>query len=147
MRLFRRRNSKEKGAELVEMAVVLPLLLFLIAGIVDFAFLLQSFEVVTNAAREGARIAVLPGYVDTDVQNRVAAYVASAGLSGTPTTTVATTTITPGGGGPSFTAKQVSVSYDYGFLFIKPMATLIGATFTSTKTFTARSVMRCETGC
>ena len=31
-------------------------------GIIDFGFLFQRYEVVTNAAREGARVAILPGY-------------------------------------------------------------------------------------
>ena len=134
----------ESGAELVELAVALPLLLILIAGIVDFGFLLQSFEVVTNAAREGARIGVLPGYNTADIQGRVASYVTAAGLPGTPTTTVTPVTIDPGGGGTPFPAIQVSVSYSYQYLFIKPMVTLIGQTFVSSKTFTATSVMRVE---
>ena len=146
--LLRRRYPRESGAELVEMAVVLPLLLLLIAGIVDFAFLLQSFEVVTNAAREGARIGVLPGYnygcSTCDVENRVAQYVSSAGLTGTPTTTVTPTTITPAGGGAPFPAIQVSVSYGYRFLFIGPVVSLLGKSFVTTKTFTATSVMRVE---
>ena len=65
----------ESGAELVEFALVLPLLIFTIMGLVDFGFLFQRFEVINNAAREGARIAVLPGYSQTDVQNRVTQYV------------------------------------------------------------------------
>jgi Flp pilus assembly protein TadG len=144
MRLFRRRHTRESGAELVEMAVVLPLLMLLIAGIVDFAFLLQSFEVVTNAAREGARIGVLPGYGTTDIQSRVSQYVSSAGLTGTPTTTVTPTTITPAGGGAPFPAIQVSVSYNYRYLFIGPVVSLLGRSFVTTKTFTATSVMRVE---
>jgi Flp pilus assembly protein TadG len=140
----RRRLSGESGAELVELAIVLPLLLILIAGIADFAFLFQSFEVVTNAAREGARIGVLPGYGTADIQNRVAAYVTAAGLPGTPVTTVTTPTITPGGGGPSFPAVRVSVAYTHQYLFIGPMVTLIGATFAANKSFTTVSVMRTE---
>jgi Flp pilus assembly protein TadG len=140
----RRLLSGQSGSELVELAVVLPLLLILIAGIVDFGFLLQSFEVVTNAAREGARIGVLPGYATADVQGRVASYITAAGLSGTPTTTVTSVTITPGGGGAPFPAVRVSVAYTYQYLFIRPMLTLIGATFVANKTFTAVAVMRTE---
>jgi Flp pilus assembly protein TadG len=144
--LIRRARGRrgESGSELVELAVVLPLLLILIAGIVDFGFLLQSFEVVTNAAREGARVGVLPGYGTTDIQGRVASYITAAGLPGTPTTTVTPVAITPGGGGAAFPAIKVSVSYSYQFLFIRPMVTLIGATFATNKTFTATSVMRVE---
>jgi Flp pilus assembly protein TadG len=141
---MRRLRRGERGAELVELAVVLPLLLILIAGIVDFGFLLQSYEVVTNAAREGARIGVLPGYNTADIQGRVAAYVSAAGLAGTPTTTVSQVSITPGGGGAAFPAVRVSVAYTHQYLFIKPMVTLIGKVFPTSKSFTATSVMRTE---
>ncbi len=52
------RRGDERGAALVEFALALPLLLVVIAGIVDFGFVFQRYEVVTNAAREGARLAV-----------------------------------------------------------------------------------------
>ena len=144
LRCNRRRLAGHSGSQLVEMAVVLPLLLILIAGMVDFAFLLHSFAVVTNAAREGARIGVLPGYNTTDIQNRVVTYVSSAGLTGAPTTTVTPTTIAPGGGGPPFPAVSVSVSYTHQYFFIGPMVTLIGTTFPASKTMTSVSVMRLE---
>jgi len=138
------RGAGERGAELVELAITLPLLLFLIAGIVNFAFLFQSFEVVTNAAREGARIRVLPGYSNADAQGRVASYVTAAGLAGTPTTTVTPVSISPGGGGAPFAGVRVSVSYTHPYSFIGPMATLIGGTFAASKTFTVSSTMRSE---
>ena len=50
-------DREERGAALVEFALALPLLLVVIAGIVDFGFTFQRYEVVTNAAREGARMA------------------------------------------------------------------------------------------
>ncbi len=59
---LRRRGRREDGAELIELAIVLPILLLVVAAIIDFGFLFQRYEAVTNAAREGARIAVLPGY-------------------------------------------------------------------------------------
>ena len=120
----RRAKSSESGSSLVELAVSLPLLLVLIVGIVDFGFLFQSFEVVTNAAREGARIAVLPGYTNADVQARVSTYVSSAGLPGTATTTLTATSVVPGGGA-AFPAAQVAVAYTHQFLFIGPMVSLI----------------------
>ena len=48
-----------------------PLLLLVMLGIMDFGFLFQRYEVVTTAAREGARVAILPGYQDADVRARV----------------------------------------------------------------------------
>ncbi len=38
------------------------MLLLIGFGILDFGILFQRYEVITNAAREGARVAVLPGY-------------------------------------------------------------------------------------
>src|SRR5688572_16886512 len=65
------RWSSARGAELIEFALVLPLMLLLLLGTVDFGLLFQRYHVVTNAAREGARVAVLPGYASADVQARV----------------------------------------------------------------------------
>ena len=59
---FRSRWASEDGAELIEFALVLPMLLLVVLGIAEFGFIFQRYEVLTNAAREGARIAVLPGY-------------------------------------------------------------------------------------
>ena len=89
------RMRSETGAELVEFALVLPILLLVFGGIVDFGLLLQRQQVVTNAAREGARLAVLPGYSTGDVQSRVTQFVRE-GMNNTtaaPVTTV--TTVTP----------------------------------------------------
>ena len=78
----------ERGAELVEFAFVFPLLLLVMLGIVDFGFLFQRYEVVTNAAREGARVAILPGYQTADVQARVNQYLTAGGLTPTDPVTV-----------------------------------------------------------
>ena len=48
-----------------------PTLLLVMLGIIDFGFLFQRYEVVTNAAREGARVAILPGYQTTPTCRRV----------------------------------------------------------------------------
>ena len=62
IRRFARRLGDQRGAELIEMAIVTPILLMILAGIFDFGFLFRGWEVVTNAAREGARVGVLPDY-------------------------------------------------------------------------------------
>ena len=88
-RLLTRSRRDEKGAELIEFALVVPILLLLVAGIVDFGFMFQRYEVVTNAAREGARTATLPGYSQADVRQRVQSYLTSGGLSATPVIAIA----------------------------------------------------------
>ena len=56
-RLFRR--DGEKGASLVEFAVVLPLLILLVFGIMESGWLFAQQVEIRNAAREGARLAVV----------------------------------------------------------------------------------------
>ncbi|MGC9523155.1 MAG: TadE/TadG family type IV pilus assembly protein [Anaerolineae bacterium] len=52
----KRRCRKQRGQSLVEMALVLPLLLLLVAAVADFGRAFNSYIVITNAAREGARV-------------------------------------------------------------------------------------------
>jgi Flp pilus assembly protein TadG len=84
-RLRRRRLAGEHGAELIEMALVTPIFLIMIAAMFDFGFLFRNWEVATNAAREGSRMGVLPSYKcdgsTTDVKQRVDAYMAGAGFN------------------------------------------------------------------
>ncbi len=139
------RLRSERGAELVEFALVLPLLLFIVLGLVDFGFLFQRFEVTTNAAREGARMAVLPGYVNADVTARVQNYFTTGGVAtttGNPSVVVTNVTI-PTGGGPALPGKRVAVTYASPYLFVGPIAGWFGGTFTSAN-LTAVAVMRDE---
>ena len=133
----------ERGAELIEFALVFPTLLVVMLGIIDFGFLFQRYEVVTNAAREGARVAVLPGYADADVQARVTQYMTAAGLTETsPATVGAVQTLSVGG--QCISVRPVTVSYNHQFLFLGPVIGLMGGSF-SNKTLTATSAMRSET--
>jgi Flp pilus assembly protein TadG len=50
-------KRSERGANLVEFALVLPLLLLILAGVVDFGYAFHDYIIITNAAREGARVA------------------------------------------------------------------------------------------
>lgn len=52
---MRRAAIDEKGAALVEFAMVLLPLIILVFGILEFGLLLFNKQVITNAAREGAR--------------------------------------------------------------------------------------------
>ena len=146
--LLRRRVRSERGAELIELALVLPILLLVIAGIVDFALMFQRFLAVSNAAREGARIAVLPGYAEPDVQNRVTQYVREGIGDDTvsPATVLTPVNIDPDGTGPTpaFPAAQVTVSLTHNYLFLGPISGLLGGGSFSSITLTARSTMRIE---
>lgn len=52
-------TNKEKGAAAVEFALVLPLLVLLMFGIIEFGLLLFNKQVITNASREGARAGII----------------------------------------------------------------------------------------
>jgi Flp pilus assembly protein TadG len=103
--------------ELIELAIVLPILVLLLIGIVDFAFLFQRWEVVTNAAREGARMASLPSYLEADVQDRVGKYLESGGLSATPVVAVdqATNDVIDS---ITVNTATVTVTYPSSFIFL-----------------------------
>lgn len=141
-------GSAERGSEMVELAIALPILLLVIAGIMDFGFLFERYEVVTNAAREGARMAVLTGYscdntLTSDVGSRVQTYLTTSGLTDTPTVNCAISTQTL----PSTLTVQVAtvtVQYPSTFLFIGPIAALIGGGSPGTVNLQAVSVMRVE---
>lgn len=140
-RLLRRWRS-ESGAELIELALVIPILLLIVAAIVDFGFLFRSWETAVNAAREGARVGSLPGYADADVEARVAVYMSAAGIdSGTYTTVVTPETITAG----SFTmsARSVTVTVTHDFIILSGIQTFFGGS-TGSVDVAARAVMRTE---
>jgi Flp pilus assembly protein TadG len=65
-------GRSERGANLVEMAIVVPLLLILIVGIADVGRAFHTYTILTNAAREGARAASrLPCYATNATQRAV----------------------------------------------------------------------------
>ena len=78
----------DRGTALIEMAFTLPLLLLISIGIIEFGRAFQTWQVLTNAAREGARVAVLPGFSDAMVTSRVQQYVQAGVLDNNVTPTV-----------------------------------------------------------
>jgi Flp pilus assembly protein TadG len=142
MAVIRGHWRSERGAELIEFALVAPILIFIIAGIIDFGMMFRTYEAVTNAAREGARVGVLPGYDAPDVQTRVDAYLTASGLSGQRTTTVTNVPVATAAG--VFTARSVNVQYVYQFAVLGAAAPLFGGNF-GTINLNAVAVMRTET--
>ena len=61
------RGGSERGQSLIETALTLPLLLLVSVSIFEFGRAYQMTQVLTNAAREGARVAVLPGSTSDQV--------------------------------------------------------------------------------
>ncbi len=93
------------GAAMVEMALVLPLFILIIVGIIEFgrAFMVQ--QMVTNASREGARHASLPN----TTENEVVALVRDSLATGRINRDVVQVTVTPTNLQNATTGTQVSV--------------------------------------
>ena len=158
-------RTSERGAALVEFALALPLLLVVIAGIVDFGFLFQRYEVLTNAAREGARLGSLPGYVTCPsgggtatapgIDARVRSYV-QAGLSlssaamasvmpsGAVDITCGTMAVAMPGGTSNVNTIRVRATYTHSFILLGPALSLINKTWGTTMNLSAESTMRME---
>ena len=59
----------ERGTQIVELALVLPLMLFLALAVSEAAGMIRTHQVLNNAAREGARFAVLGQNSPANVNN------------------------------------------------------------------------------
>ena len=129
-------STRDRGAAAVEFALLLPVLLFLLCGIVDFGRALNAEITLAQAARQGARLAAL-GLPNVVSRTQAAA----TGLS--PVTV--TVTPCPSGGGQAANAT-VQVSYPFSFVTpISAIARLLGGSGPgSSLTLTATAVMACE---
>jgi Flp pilus assembly protein TadG len=150
-------GGPERGAALVELAMVLPLLLVVIAGIVDFGFAFQRYEVITNAAREGARLGSLSGYDAAFVQERVRQYVKQALNLTDPTldvvmpaansviVTYPDITLNLSGGGTVVAASaRVDAFYHHQFLLLGPVMGLINKSWGSSISMKGTAIMRMQ---
>ncbi len=82
------RCDNERGAAVVEFALVLPQLMMLVFGVVQFSMLYNRQQALHASAREGARIGALPSTTLSDIDARVASSLDGIPMSGTPTVTV-----------------------------------------------------------
>ena len=141
------RWRRQRGAALVESAMVLPILLLISAGIFEFGRAYQTWQVLTNAAREGARVAVLPNGAPATAEARVRQYMQDGQLSKSATAAVSVdraVAITVNGA-PQ-TASQVVIDYPFDFIVLQPVAQLVvtGTSTGSSLTMRATALMRNE---
>ncbi len=142
-----RRLKNERGAALLETAVVLPIVLLVSVSIFEFGRAYQVFQIMTNAAREGARVAVLPSATDADVVNRVQTYLVEGQIANAGTATVTINhAVTVSIGGGNAPATQVTVSYPFSFIVLNPVARLVvpNSTLGSAFPMTTSALMRNE---
>jgi Flp pilus assembly protein TadG len=63
-------GTSDSGASALEFAIVAPVLILLLAGMIEFGFVFQAQLALTHAAREGARMAAVGLYDSATVVER-----------------------------------------------------------------------------
>ena len=147
MRALLRRSREDRGAAIIEVALTLPLLLLVSVGIFEFGRAYQTWQVLTNAAREGARVAVLPDSNDSAIRSRVVSYMQTGQLPEATNATIAidhNAAIDIGIG--SATGSQVTIQYPFSFITLQPVARLVvpGGSLGSPIVMAASAMMRNE---
>jgi Flp pilus assembly protein TadG len=136
---------------MVEFALVLPIVLAVMFGAVEFGTALYDKAVITNASREGARAGVVatnPRKTDAQIEAVVTAYVANNMINYKTTSTVVTaisptpnTARTPGAAGCVAGCNvTVTVTYSYPFFLLPKFLT----NFTGPLTLRAATTMKME---
>jgi Flp pilus assembly protein TadG len=132
----------QKGGALVEFAIVLPLLLVLVFGMIEFSIMFYDKAVITNASREGARAGIVYDFPDRittgEISSTVSTYCSGRlitfGSTNQETTTVSGSCVNAGD------TISVTVTFPYEFLLLPNLI----QTLTNTTDLTAVTVMRCE---
>jgi Flp pilus assembly protein TadG len=132
------RRRSERGSAAVEFAILLPVLILLLFGIIEFSIAYNHQQGLHAAAREGARVAALPQSTQASVIDRVRS--ALQGVMNSTDIQNATITVTPSGnqpcnGAPAGTHVIVTVSAPDDLAI--PL-------YTKTLTLTGRGEFLCE---
>lgn len=125
--------KNQKGQALVEFAIVLPVLLMLVMGIIQFGMMLNSYLAIENASREGARAGIV-GSTDAEIESLI--------ISSSPSLNPAdlTVTLTPSEANRrSGDTLTVKVTYNYKFTI-----PIISSLFNDGKMLTGQTSMRIE---
>jgi Flp pilus assembly protein TadG len=118
------RIRNQRGAALLETAITIPLVLLVCVSIFEFGRAYQTWQVLTNAAREGARIAILTGTTDAMVTSAVRDYMTNGQLPQSAAATVAIDRTVPFGAN---TASRITVTYPFDFMVLNPVVRLVNA--------------------
>ncbi|GAB6166970.1 hypothetical protein JCM19992_29700 [Thermostilla marina] len=135
-KLCRLCRKQRRGAAVVEFAIVAPVFFLLLLGMIEFGRMIMVQQIITNASREGARVAVLDGTTTDDVVDTVNTYLTSAAINGANITVDPDPPSDAGYGEP----VTVSVSVPFSQVSWLPSPMFLGGTNLS-----ATTVMRRET--
>jgi Flp pilus assembly protein TadG len=125
-----RTHQRRRGTAAVELAVVAPLIAILLVGLLEVGRIVQVNEILSNAAREGARKASTGINTYSDVQTTVANYLTNAGITNQTGLTVTVYDVTQGNSGPQFNPSTanwldqltVTVTLPYANIQLAPFA-------------------------
>jgi Flp pilus assembly protein TadG len=131
-----KRLRNQRGAALLETAITIPLVLLVSVSIFEFGRAYQTWQVLTNAAREGARVAVLEQYTDTQVGDTVRNYLVGGRLTNAANATISVVRNVPFG---STTASRITVNYPFQFMVLNPVARLVRSNSTAGTPLTMQS--------
>ena len=140
-----KRLRNQKGAALLETAITLPLVLLVCVSIFEFGRAYQTWQVLTNAAREGARVAILPDSTNAQVTTAVKAYMQGGQLPSYALANINIERTVPFAA--SNTASRITVSYPFKFTVLNPVMRLVRSGSTTgqgTTTMVSVAMMRNE---
>jgi Flp pilus assembly protein TadG len=140
-----RRLRNQKGAALLETAITLPLVLLVCVSVFEFGRAYQTWQVLTNAAREGARVAILPDSTNAQVTSAVKAYMQGGQLPSFALANISVERTVPFA--TSNTASRVTISYPFKFTVLNPVMRLVKSNSTTgqgTTTMVSVAMMRNE---
>ncbi len=137
----RARPVRSRGVSIVEMALVLPILLMLSFGIVDYGYYFYVKSTIQGAAQSGARAAIVSGATNANVTSAVSTVMTAAGLqsSGYTVTTNPTDVSTAASG----STVTVTVACSWGTVGYHNLPTAMGG-IPSSKQVTCSAAMRKE---
>jgi len=118
-----KRLRNQRGAALLETAITIPIVLVVTVSVFEFGRAYQTWQVLTNAAREGARVAVLAESTDAQVSDAVKTYMKSGKLPAATSATVTVERTVPFNG--ASTASRITVSYPFNFTVLNPVMRLV----------------------
>lgn len=140
-------RNRERGSAMVETAICIPLLLVLMVGIFEVGRAYETWQVLTNAAREGARMAVMPTGSAADTTALVRAYMSNGQLTQAATASVVINEAASiNVNGNPVSASMVTVDYPFQFIMLQPIVRLVAPTATvgGPITMHATAIMRNE---
>jgi len=117
-----KRLRNQRGAALLETAITIPIVLLISVSIFEFGRAYQTWQVLTNAAREGARVSILTDQTDAQVTAAVRNYMTSGRLTNAASAPINVERSVAFGGN---TASRITISYPFNFVVLSPVARLV----------------------